>query len=136
MRSPWTAFIFNPPARAGLSSKPLKGNSPCWWRQFALTEITAGNLDIAVVGQLPVTNLTLCDKFEPGPIQVIGFEAPFRCRSLIEQGLEHAPTDTHDTFILAQADAELDRILAATPFPGENIEIDIDDPRKVERKPT
>ena len=26
--------------------------------------------------------------------------------------------------------------LAATPFPGENIEIDIDDPRDVARKPT
>ena len=25
--------------------------------------------------------------------------------------------------------------MAATPFPGENIEIDVDDPRTVERKP-
>jgi hypothetical protein len=35
---------------------------------------------------------------------------------LIEQGLEHAPADTHDAFIFADANAEFDRILVSVPI--------------------
>jgi hypothetical protein len=73
-----------------------------------LTQISAYDLDITVVGQLPATNLPLSDQFEPGPMKMIGFKAPFGCGCLVEQGLEHPPADTHDAFILADPDAELD----------------------------
>src|ERR1700680_4813785 len=74
----------------------------------SLTQISAYDLDITVVGQLPATNLPLSDQFEPGPMKMIGFKAPFGCGRLVEQGLEHPPADTHDAFILADPDAELD----------------------------
>jgi hypothetical protein len=43
-------------------------------RRWALTgaQIAAGDLDVAVVGQLPATNLPLGDQFEAGSMQVIG----------------------------------------------------------------
>jgi hypothetical protein len=72
------------------------------------TEISAGDFDVAVLGQLPATDLPLRDEFEPGPMKIIGFQAPFRCRGLVKKRLEYAPTGTHDAFILTYADAELD----------------------------
>src|SRR5438132_241282 len=44
---------------------------------FPLPQVATGDLDISIVGQLLATNLPLGDEFEPGPVQVIGFEAPF-----------------------------------------------------------
>jgi hypothetical protein len=41
-------------------------------------QISTGDLNIAVVGQLPSPNLPLGDKFEPGPVKMVSFEAPFR----------------------------------------------------------
>src|SRR5205823_8966045 len=41
-----------------------------WDRPFP--QIATGDLDIAVVGQLPPPNLSLGDQFEPGPVKVIG----------------------------------------------------------------
>jgi hypothetical protein len=64
---------------------------------FAFTQVSTDDLDVAVIGQLRAMHLPLGNDFEPGPVKMVGFQAPFRCRSLIEQGLEHAPTDTHDT---------------------------------------
>src|SRR5215472_17028593 len=46
------------------------------------------DLDIAIVGQLPPSNLPLCDEFEAGPVKVVGFEASFRRRGLRKQDLE------------------------------------------------
>jgi hypothetical protein len=82
---------------------------------LALPQIASGNLDIAVVGQLPPSKFALGDEFEPGPVKVIGFQAPLGCWGLIEQGLEHAPGDTHHAFILADADAELDGVPVGVP---------------------
>jgi hypothetical protein len=45
---------------------------------LALPQISAGDLDIAVVSQLAATDLPLGDEFEPGPVEMIGFEAAFR----------------------------------------------------------
>jgi hypothetical protein len=75
---------------------------------FPFPQVTTGDLDITVVGQLAATKLPLGDEFEPGPVKVVGFQTPLGCWGLIEQGLEHAPGDTHCAFILADADAELD----------------------------
>jgi hypothetical protein len=47
--------------------------------------IASGDLDVAVVGQLPAANLPLGNEFEPGPVQVEPFEAPFRRGSLCKQ---------------------------------------------------
>ena len=41
----------------------------------SFVEISAGDLDVAVVGQLPATNLPLDDEFEPGPVKMVGFQA-------------------------------------------------------------
>ena len=75
---------------------------------LALPQISAGDLDIAVVGQLAATKLPFGDEFEPGSVKVVGFQALLGCRGLIDQGLEHAPRHANDAFILAHADAELD----------------------------
>jgi hypothetical protein len=45
---------------------------------FALPQIATGDLDIAVVGQLPLPKFPLSDKFEPGAVKMAGFEAAFR----------------------------------------------------------
>jgi NAD(P)-dependent dehydrogenase (short-subunit alcohol dehydrogenase family) len=49
---------------------------------FALPQITTGDLDISVISQLTAAQLPLGDEFEPRPVQVVGFEAAFRCRGL------------------------------------------------------
>jgi hypothetical protein len=49
---------------------------------FRFLQIAAGNLDIAVVGQLAATELPLGDQFESGSVKVVGFEAAFRRRGL------------------------------------------------------
>jgi hypothetical protein len=45
---------------------------------FPFPQIATGDLDVAVLGQLPAANLPFGDEFEPGAVQVVGFEAPFR----------------------------------------------------------
>jgi hypothetical protein len=71
-------------------------------------QIATGDLDIPIVGQLLAANLPLGDEFEPGPVQVVGFDAAFRRGGLGKQGLEHAPGNAHHALIFAQANAELD----------------------------
>jgi hypothetical protein len=75
---------------------------------FPFPQIATGDLDIAVVGQLPPPKFPLRDEFEPGSVKVVRFEAAFRRGGLWKQGLEHAPRYANDAFILAHADAELD----------------------------
>jgi hypothetical protein len=43
----------------------------CWRSGIPFTEIAAGDFDVAVLGQLPATDLPLVDKFQPGPMKVI-----------------------------------------------------------------
>ena len=45
---------------------------------LALPQISAGDLDIAVVSQLAATKLPLGDEFEPRSVKMVGFEAAFR----------------------------------------------------------
>jgi hypothetical protein len=75
---------------------------------FSFPQIATGDLNIAVVGQLPSTNLPFGDQFEPRPVKVVRFEAAFRCRSLWKQDLENAPGHADDTLIVADAYTELD----------------------------
>jgi hypothetical protein len=58
---------------------------------FSFSHIATGDLDIAVVGQLPAANLPFGDQFEPGPVNAVGFEAAFRREGFWKRDLEHAP---------------------------------------------
>ena len=71
-------------------------------------QIATGDFDITVVGQLPAANLPLSDEFEPGSVQVVGFEAPFGRGGLRNQDLEDTSGNAHYALIFADADAELD----------------------------
>jgi hypothetical protein len=76
--------------------------------EFPFPQIATGDLYVAVIDQLPPPNLPLSDQFQPGAVQMVGFEAAFRRRGLREQDLEHAPGNAHHTLILADPDAEFD----------------------------
>jgi hypothetical protein len=76
-----------------------------------------GDLDIAIVGQLPPPKFALSDEFKPGPVKVEGFQAAFRCGGLRKQDLKHASGHANNAFILAQPDSELDGVSVGVP-PG------------------
>jgi hypothetical protein len=62
-------------------------------------QIATGDLDVAVVGQLPPPNLPLSYEFEPSPVKMVGFEAAFRHRGLWKQDLENASGHPNHTLI-------------------------------------
>jgi len=82
---------------------------------FAFAQVATGNLDIAVIGQLPPPNLTLGDEFEPSPVEMVGFEAAFGRRWLWKRDLEDASGNTHHALVLANPDAELDDAALGIP---------------------
>jgi hypothetical protein len=43
---------------------------------LAFPEISAGNFDIAIVGQMPATHLALGYQFESGPLKMVGLGKP------------------------------------------------------------
>lgn len=51
---------------------------------FAFSQIAPGDFDVAVVSQLHAPQLSLGDQFEPGPLKMVSFEAPFGRRPLCE----------------------------------------------------
>ncbi len=57
-------------------------------RRRLLAQIASGDLNIAIIGQLPPTQLSLRDHLETGPLEVECFKAPLRRRALIEEPLE------------------------------------------------
>jgi len=75
---------------------------------FSFSQIATGDLDVAVVGQLPSPNLPLSYEFEPSPVNVVGFDAAFRYGSLTKQDLENAPGHAYNALIFADAYAEFD----------------------------
>src|SRR5262245_19674646 len=50
--------------------------------------------------------LPLGDALEPGPLQVIGFDAPLRGGPVGQEPLEHAPRHPHHATVFADLDAE------------------------------
>jgi hypothetical protein len=88
---------------------------PSGCRVAALTQISAGDLDIAVRAQLATAHLPFGHQFEPRPIHVIGFEAALRGWGLVEQELENPPRHPNHALILADTDAELDGTLISVP---------------------
>jgi hypothetical protein len=73
--------------------------------EFTFPQITTGDLDIPIIGQLPAANFPLSDEFEPRPVNVVAFDAPFWRGGLWKQDLEHAPGNAHHALIFADADA-------------------------------
>jgi hypothetical protein len=82
---------------------------------LAFSEIAARDLDVAIVGQLSATDLSLGDPFEPSAMQVIRFQATFGRWAFVEKGLEDASPDPDNAFILPYADAELDAAPIGVP---------------------
>jgi hypothetical protein len=46
---------------------------------FPFPQVTTGDLNIAIVGQLPPTKFALSDAFEASATKTVGSEAAFRC---------------------------------------------------------
>jgi hypothetical protein len=78
------------------------------WPRFEFTEISAGDLDIGIIGQLPAAQFAFGDKFEPGALKMVGFEAPLRRRGLREQALKDPSTDAYNAPLLADLNPEFD----------------------------
>src|SRR5438477_3413685 len=76
---------------------------------ITFTQIAPVDLDIAIVRQLPSSQLPLHRQLETGSLEVKGFEAPLGCRRLIDQSLKDAPMDAHGALVLAKHNGELDR---------------------------
>jgi hypothetical protein len=84
--------------------------------ELAVSQIAPGDLDVAVLGQLPATHLPLRDQFEPGPIEIIRFEASLGRRALVEETLEDAPGHPNNALVLTYPDAELDGRCVRVPW--------------------
>jgi hypothetical protein len=57
---------------------PVKTNRASQMRPtFPFPQVTTGDLNIAIVGQLPPTKFVLSDEFEPSAMKMVGFEAAF-----------------------------------------------------------
>jgi hypothetical protein len=64
------------------------------WPRVAFAQIAPGDLDVAVIGQLPLSQLALDRQLEACPLEMEGFNATLRGRRLIEQPLEDPPRYT------------------------------------------
>src|SRR2546421_2228951 len=72
-------------------------------------QVASGDLDIAVIGQLPSSQLPFDRKLEAGALEVKRFQATLGRWRLIEQSLEDAPMDADGALVLAEHNRELDR---------------------------
>jgi hypothetical protein len=79
------------------------------------TQIAAGDLDVAIIGQLSAAQLPLHNQLEPRPLEMEGFHALLGRRRLIEEMLKDPPGDPHGALVLADDDAELDAIAVIVP---------------------
>jgi hypothetical protein len=66
---------------------------------LSFTQVATGDLDVTIVSQLLPANFPLSDEFEPSPVNVIAFDAPFWRGGLWKQDLEHAPGNVHHPLI-------------------------------------
>jgi len=86
----------------------------CWWG-CSLPHIATSDLDVAIVGPLPPSNLPLGNEFEPDSMKVVGFETAFRRGGLRKQDLEHPPGNSHHALIFTDTDTELDGVPVRAP---------------------
>jgi hypothetical protein len=54
--------------------RPIEEAAPPY-RRISLPQITAGDFDIAIIGQLATAELALNDKLEPGSMEVVALDA-------------------------------------------------------------
>jgi hypothetical protein len=78
------------------------------WPGFAFPQISAGDFDIAIIGQVPAAQLAFGNQFEAAPLKMVGFQASLRRRGLREQALKDPPVDAHNASILADLNSEFD----------------------------
>jgi hypothetical protein len=69
---------------------------------IAVSEIAPGDLDIAIVSQLPSSQLPFNCKLEAGPLEVEGFQATLRGRRLIKQSPKDTPMDADGALVFAE----------------------------------
>jgi len=93
--------------QGGKLSRGLVSNRERWPAWFSIPQVAPGDLDIAVLGQLPPANLSLGNQFKPSPVEVVRFKAALWRWLLIEQILENATRYTNDTMVFADTNAEL-----------------------------
>jgi hypothetical protein len=98
-----------PCLRCGLKQAALADR----WRPLA--QITPGDLDVAILGKLPATQLALYDHLEPGTLEMKSLHAPLRCRALIEQPLEDAPANPRSALVGSEQHGELNAIAVVVP---------------------
>jgi hypothetical protein len=96
-------------------------------RRRPLAQITSGDLDVAVLGQLPATQLTLRDHLEPCALKVECLDAPLGRRTLIEEPLEDPTSDPDTALIGTEDDAEFDGV-ALMPRPARRALINLATP--------
>jgi len=82
---------------------------------LALPQIAAGEIDVAVIGQLAPSQLSLDDKLELVPLDVEGLQTPLVRRRLIEELLEDAPAYAHQPFVFADDHGKLDGLAVRIP---------------------
>jgi hypothetical protein len=78
-------------------------------------QVAAGDLDIAVIGQLPVSQLPLGDALELGAMHIIGFDAALRRYRRIDKAAERLSWNAHHSLVFSDADPELDRLPVGIP---------------------
>ena len=84
-------------------------------RRRSLAQIAARDLDIAVIGQLAATELSLDDHLEARPLQMKRFQAALGRRAPNQQMLEDTPADPRGALVGPQGHAELDAIAVGFP---------------------
>ena len=78
-------------------------------------QITTGDLDVAIIGQFPSTQLPLGDYLKAGALEMERLDAPLRRRPLIEEALENAARNPHRALIGTEDDREFEGIAVVIP---------------------
>jgi hypothetical protein len=81
------------------------------WR----AQVAAVDLDIAVVGQLPVAQLPFGDKLEPGPLEVVRCKAALGRYCAVDKAPEDLARNTNDPLVFADADAKFNGLPVGIP---------------------
>jgi hypothetical protein len=80
-----------------------------------LTQIPPADLDVPILAQLLAAQLPLVDALEPGPLEIVGFDAPLGRGPPRQQPLEDAARDPDHTLVLADLDPELNGLPVGIP---------------------
>jgi len=87
----------------------------CTAGDFALPQVAAGDLDVAIVRQLATPQSPLDYTLEMGPLEVVSLDAPLGRDGAVDKPAEQGPRNADDALILTYADAELDDLPVGVP---------------------